>query len=159
VVPVSEWRADPGRVRQPADLYAGLATTRASGHQPGFLPAADRRSGPITEPSGPALTAAGDPSRLPPAGPGPTADPDPEESLQRMLVITGLLTAAGLTACLNVTRGIPDITARLSRPGGRDIRVIIDDDGFIELRFWASPASSPSQITTTVTRAIGVITA
>jgi hypothetical protein len=41
----------------------------------------------------------------------------------------------------------------------RDIRVIIDDDGYIELRFWASPDSSPSQITTTVTQAIGVITA
>ena len=40
VVPVSEWRADPGRVRQPADLYAALASTRASRHQPGCLPAA-----------------------------------------------------------------------------------------------------------------------
>ena len=75
-----------------------------------------------------------------------------------MLVITGLLTAAGLTACLNVTQDIPDITARLSSPGGRDIRVIIDDDGYIELRFWADPGTSPSRITTTVTRAISAIT-
>jgi hypothetical protein len=75
-----------------------------------------------------------------------------------MLVITGLLTAAGLTACLNVTRDIPDITARLPRPGRRDIRLIIDDDGYIELRFWASPGATPSQITTTLTRAISVIT-
>jgi hypothetical protein len=164
VVPVSEWRADPGRVRQPADLYAALASTRASGHQPGSLPAAGQKSEPITDPTGPAHTPAGVRPRLPPAGPGPAGparapEPDPEESLQRMLVITGLLTAAGLTACLTVTRDIPDVTARLGRPGGRDIRVIIDDNGYIELRFWASPGSSPSQITTTVTRAIGVITA
>jgi S-adenosyl methyltransferase len=158
VVPVSEWRPDPGRVRQPADLYASLAATRASGHQSGFPRAAGQRSEPITEPSSPALAPAGDPARLPPAGPGPAAEPDPEESLQRMLVITGLLTAAGLTACLNVTQDIPDVTARLYRPEGRDIRVIIDDDGYIELRFWADPGTSPSRITTTVTRAISAIT-
>jgi len=76
-----------------------------------------------------------------------------------MLVIAGLLTAAGLTAKLNVTRDIPDITARLSQPGGRDIKIIIDDDGYIEVRFWASPGTSPSQITTTLTRMISVVTA
>ena len=58
----------------------------------------------------------------------------------------------------NVTREIPDITARLPQPGGRDVTVVIDDDGYIELRFWASPGTTPSQITTTLTRAIGVIT-
>ena len=76
-----------------------------------------------------------------------------------MLVITGLLTAAGLTACLNVTQDIPDVTAQLSRPGGRDIKVIVDDDGYIELRLWTGPGTTPSEITTTVTRAITVLTA
>ena len=75
-----------------------------------------------------------------------------------MLVITGLLTAAGLTAYLHVTRDIPDVTARLPVPGGRDIRVIIDDDGYVELRFWADPGTTPSEITSTVTRAITAIT-
>ena len=164
VVPVSEWRADPGRVRQPADLYAALASTRASRHQPGCLPDTEQTPGPITDPTGPPHTPAGDQARLPPAGPelaGPAQapEPDPEESLQRMLVITGLLTAAGLTACLNVTRDIPDVTARLPVPGGRDIRVIIDDDGYVELRFWADPGATPSEITSMVTRAITVIAA
>ena len=75
-----------------------------------------------------------------------------------MLILTGLLTAAGLTAALNVTRETPDITARLPHPGGRDITIIIDDDGYIELRFWASPGTTPSQITTNLTRAISAIT-
>jgi hypothetical protein len=75
-----------------------------------------------------------------------------------MLILTGLLTAAGLIAALNVTREVPDITARLPQPGGRDITIVIDDDGYIELRFWASPGITPSQVTTTLSRAIGVIT-
>jgi hypothetical protein len=74
-----------------------------------------------------------------------------------MLVLTGLLSAAGLTASLNVTRDIPDVTARLPQPGGRDITVIVDDDGYIELRFWARPGATASEITTTLTRAIAVI--
>ena len=40
VVPVSEWRPDPGLIRQPADLYAVLATTRPSSYQCGSDPAA-----------------------------------------------------------------------------------------------------------------------
>jgi len=76
-----------------------------------------------------------------------------------MLVITGLLTAAGLTACLNVTRDIPDVTARLPVPGGRDIRVIIDDDGYVELRFWTDPGATPSEVASTVTRAVTVVAA
>ncbi len=76
-----------------------------------------------------------------------------------MLILTGLLSAAGLTACLNVTRDTPDITARLPQPGGHDITVIIDDDGYVELRYWASPGATSSEVATTITRAIAVLTA
>jgi len=122
-----------------------------------------------TDPAGPTSAPAGGLPRLPPAGPGPAADPDPgpdpdadpdadpEESLQRMLVITGLLTAAGLTARLNVTRDIPDVTAWLPQPGGRDIKIIIDDDGYIELRFWTSPGTTPSHVTRILTGAIAAL--
>jgi len=77
---------------------------------------------------------------------------DAEEALRRMIVLTGLLTASGLAACLNHTGGIPDITARLPGSGGKDIQVIIDDDGYIEIRYWASPQDTPEQITTTLIR-------
>jgi S-adenosyl methyltransferase len=151
VVPVSEWRPDPGLIRQPADLYAALATTRPSAYRCGSNPRHGVRSAPQTTPPGPG-----------PAQPAVTADnpdqEDPDEVMQRMLILTGLLTAAGLTAALNVTRETLDITARLPQPGGRDIAIIIDDDGYIELRFWASPGTTPSQITTTLTRAISAIT-
>ena len=126
-----------------------------------------------TDPAGPTSGPVGGLPRLSPAGPGQAADPDPdpdpepdpgrepgpdpEESLQRMLVITGLLTAAGLTACLNVTRDIPDVTAWLPQPGGRDIKIIIDDDGYIELRFWTSPGTTPSHVTRILTGAIAAL--
>ena len=149
VVPVSEWRPDPGLIRQPADLYAALATTRPSAYRCGSGPRRRARSAPQTPTPGPAQ----------PAARSANQDPeDPDEVVQRMLILTGLLTAAGLTAALNVTRETPDITARLPQPGGRDITIIIDDDGYIELRFWARPGTTPSQITTTLTRAISVIT-
>ncbi len=172
VVPVSEWRPEPGTVRQPADLYAALAATSPGRYQFGFLPAAGQKFEPLTDPSGPPSAPAGDLARLPPAARPPTtpaarpptspargADPGPEESLQRMLVITGLLTAAGLTACLNARRDIPGITAWLPRPGGRDIKITLDEDGYVELRFRTGASTTPGQLTTTLTRAIGVITA
>ena len=151
VVPVSEWRPDPGLVRQPADLYAALAATRPSAYRCGSGPMAGARSAPP-------VTATPRPAASGPAQPAGTPA-DPDVALQRMLVITGLLTAAGLTATLNVTRETPDITARLPQAGGRDITIIIDDDGYIELRYWTSPGATPSQVTTSVTRAISVITA
>ncbi|MGH3280926.1 MAG: hypothetical protein ACRDNW_17575, partial [Trebonia sp.] len=112
------------------------------------------RSAPLTAPPG--LAAAPGPAQ--PAATPADPDRDPDQALQRMLILTGLLTAAGLTAALNVTRETPGIMARLPQPGGRDITVIIDDDGYIELRYWASPDATPSQITTTLTRAVTAIT-
>jgi hypothetical protein len=154
VVPVSEWRPDPRLIRQPGDLYAALATIRPTAHRCGSDPAGRVRSAPITTPPGLAATLG--PAQ--PAGTPANPDPDPDETLQRMLILTGLLTAAGLTATLNVTRDTPDITARLPQPGGRDVTIIIDDDGYIELRYWARPGATPSQITATLTRAITAIT-
>jgi hypothetical protein len=152
VVPVSEWRPDPGLVRQPADLYAALAATRPGAYRCGPDPRPGVRAAPQTTPPGPgpAVAPANPDQENPDQG-------DPDEVMRRMLILTGLLTAAGLTAALNVTRETPDITARLPQPGGRDITVIIDDDGYIELRFWVSPGTTPSQITTTLTGAIRVI--
>lgn len=151
VVPVSEWRPDPGLIRQPADLYAALATTRPSAYQCGSDPMKGVRSALLTTSPRPAAACG-------PAQPAGTPA-DPDEVLQRMLIITGLLTAAGLTAALNVTRETPDITARLPQPGGRDLTIIIDDDGYIELRYWASPGATPGEVTTTITRALAVVTA
>jgi hypothetical protein len=140
VVPVGEWRPDPGLVRQPADLYAGLACIlRRHGCPPARAQWPADRKEPLMPDPVPATSQA-------PGG------ADAEEALRRMIVLTGLLTASGLAACLNHTGGIPDITARLPGSGGKDTQVIIDDDGYIEIRYWASPQDTPEQITTTLIR-------
>jgi hypothetical protein len=80
------------------------------------------------------VTGAGGPSRA--AGSG-------GETERRMRAITAGLTAAGLVSCLNVTRGVLDITATLERPGGKPSQVIIDEDGYIEVRYWNRPDATP----------------
>ena len=44
-------------------------------------------------------------------------------------------------------------------PGLRIGFLLIDDDGYVELRFWTDPGATPSEITSAVTRAITVIAA
>lgn len=38
-------------------------------------------------------------------------------------------------------------------------KFIVDDDGYIELRFWVSPGAAPEHVTTILTRAIAALTA
>ena len=73
-----------------------------------------------------------------------------------MLILTGLLTAAGLTAAQRHPRD-PRHHGPAAPAWRPHITIIIDDDGYIELRFWAGPGTTPSQFTTTLTRAISVI--
>ena len=51
-----------------------------------------------------------------------------------MRAIIAGLTDAGLAACLNEMRGVLDITATLDRPGGKASEVLVDEDGYVELR-------------------------
>jgi hypothetical protein len=139
----------------PAAVTSGVAAYNDA--VPGGITARSHREGPKTEQkTPPGLAAVREPAQPAPAPADP--EPDPDETLQRMLILTGLLTAAGLTAVLNVTRDTPDITARLPQPGGRDITIIVDDDGYIELRYWTRHGATPSQITAALTSAITAIT-
>ena len=86
--------------------------------------------------------------------PGPSG-----ETARRMRAITAGLTDAGLTACLNETRGVLDVTAALDRPGGKASEVLVDEDGYVELRYWNQPGSTPEQITLVIVRALAAIAA
>jgi hypothetical protein len=81
-----------------------------------------------------------------------------EQTEQRMRAIAAELTAAGLNAHVYQTSGVLDIAATLSRAGRKDSHVIIDEDGYVELRYWNDPAATPAQIAATITRALSVIT-
>jgi hypothetical protein len=56
-------------------------------------------------------------------------------------------------------RGVLDVTATLDRPGTRASEVIVDEDGYFELRYWNQPSATPEQITTVVVRALAAIAA
>src|ERR1700729_3548242 len=84
--------------------------------------------------------------------------PDPDAAA-RMHAIAAALTAAGLSAQVHVTRGVPDVTATWERPDAKAAEVIVDDDGYTELRYWNQPQATPSQVATVIVRALAAITA
>jgi hypothetical protein len=81
------------------------------------------------------------------------------ETARRMRAIMIGLTDAGLAACLNETRGVLDITATLDRPGGKASEVILDEDGYVEVRYWNHPGATPEHITLVIVRALAAIAA
>jgi hypothetical protein len=92
-----------------------------------------------------------------PSGAGPAAD-DPADPARRIRAVAAELTGAGLTTHLHETRAALDVTATLHRPGRKDAEVIVDEDGYVEIRYWNNPGATPAQITATISRALAVIT-
>jgi hypothetical protein len=78
---------------------------------------------------------------------------------QRMQAIAAGLTAAGLTARLHETAGVLDITATLGRPGGHATEVIVDEDHYVEIRYWNPPAAAPGDVTGVIAGVLAAITA
>lgn len=76
----------------------------------------------------------------------------------RMRAIAAELTTAGLHTDLHETRASVDITATAHRPGCREIEAIVDEDGYVELRYWTRPDATPAQVSGAITRAIYAIT-
>jgi hypothetical protein len=90
-------------------------------------------------------------------GAAPSAPRTPAQAAGWMREIAAELTAAGLTAQVNNTHSALDITAVLRRPGRRNIKIIIDDDGYAEIRYWNPPEATPAQIAITISRALTAI--
>ena len=76
----------------------------------------------------------------------------------RLHEIAAELTAIGLVTRLHRTRAGTDLTATLHSPGHRDIQVIVDEDGYTELRYWASLSGTPAAAVATIADAIAAIT-
>jgi hypothetical protein len=83
---------------------------------------------------------------------------DAGDTAQRMRAITVGLNAAGLDAHLYETRGVLDITATWHQPGGKDIHAIIDEDHYVEIRYWNDPAATPAQVAAVISRVLTVLT-
>jgi hypothetical protein len=69
---------------------------------------------------------------------------DPETSRHMRAITTGL--QAALTAYLHDTNGVLDISATVRRPGNKDTHVIVDDDLYVEIRYWNRPWTPPERV-------------
>ena len=83
------------------------------------------------------------------ADPGTTA---------RMRATAAVLAAAGLDAKVHSTRGVLDITASLHQASGRSAEVIVDEDGYAEIRYWNAAGATPAQVVAVITAALAAVT-
>lgn len=84
---------------------------------------------------------------------------DAGDTARAMRAIAAGLEAAGLTAHLHDIRGVLDITASLDRPGAKEVGVVVDEDGYVEMRYWNHPGATPEHVTTVIVRALAAIAA
>ena len=75
----------------------------------------------------------------------------------RMRQIAEGLRAAGLDVRLQQTRAGWDLAAVLAQPGNRESEAVLDDDGYVELRYWNPPGATPAQIAEVITRALAAV--
>jgi hypothetical protein len=76
---------------------------------------------------------------------------------ERMQAIAEGLRTAGLTVRVQQTRAGWDLTGVLERPGGRASEVVLDEDGYAELRFWHPLVAAPAEVAEVITRALAVL--
>jgi hypothetical protein len=83
-----------------------------------------------------------------------TADASPSAAHDdRLDDIAAGLGEAGLTVHLDQTADGQHVTATWSPPGRKEIEVIVDEDLYIELRWWADPAATPPGLVRAITAA------
>jgi hypothetical protein len=80
-----------------------------------------------------------------------------QDTAARMHAIAAELQTAGFTARVHETRGVLDLTGSLHRPGGREIEVLVDQDGYAEIRYWNLPAATPAEIAATIVGALSAV--
>ena len=83
--------------------------------------------------------------------------PDAEDTVWRMRAIAGELALAGLATSLHESRASIDVTATFTAGGQREAEVIVDEDAYVEMRFWHDPQATPAQIAALITSALTAI--
>jgi hypothetical protein len=75
-----------------------------------------------------------------------------------MREIAGGLAAVGFDARLHETRTCVDLTATYRVTGRRDFVAVLDEDGYVELRYWTEPGATPAQVAAAISRVLAAIT-
>jgi hypothetical protein len=89
---------------------------------------------------------------------GGSASEEITPAAERMDAVAAGLRAAGLVVGLHETDGLLDVTATLRLPGRREIEVIADDDGYVQVSWWCPAGALPEQVTASVGRVVAAIT-
>ena len=75
-----------------------------------------------------------------------------------MRAIEAEFAACGLTTHLTDARAGLDLSAILSPSGKREAEIWVDENGYVEVRYWSPPGASPPEIAATALRALRAIT-
>ena len=81
-----------------------------------------------------------------------------ENTGERLRVIGAELSAAGLAIQLHHTPAGLALTATLHHSSRRETDVIVDEDGYTELHYWADPAATPAQAANAIVTALAAVT-
>lgn len=84
--------------------------------------------------------------------------PTAEEKLWRMRAIACELSLAGLDTHIHEAFTSIDVTATFRASGQRETEAIVDDDGYVELRFWTDPEATPADVSALITQAVTAVT-
>jgi hypothetical protein len=76
-----------------------------------------------------------------------------------MRAVAAQLSAAGLASVVHETSAGLELTATSHGPGRREIEVVVDEDGYAELRWWAALGATPADVAAVISRAIASVTA
>jgi hypothetical protein len=85
-------------------------------------------------------------------------DEEAKAVVRRMRAIEAEFAAEGLTTHLTDARAGLDLSAVLSPSGTREAEIWVDEEGYVEVRYWSPPGASAAQITATALRALRAIT-
>lgn len=89
-------------------------------------------------------------------------DPTPiaaAHTVKRMRAIAAELAAAGLHTRLYQSPGSVDVTAIRPQGRRRGMEAVVDEDNYVELRYWHPADATPAQIAAVITQAMDTITA
>jgi hypothetical protein len=85
-------------------------------------------------------------------------DKGAQEVTARMRAIESVFASNGLTTHLTDARAGLDLSAVLSPSGKREAEIWVDENGYVEVRYWSPQGSTAEQIATVALRALHAIT-
>jgi uncharacterized protein involved in type VI secretion and phage assembly len=85
-------------------------------------------------------------------------DEEAQPVTARMRAIEAVFASNGLTTHLTDARAGLDLTAVLNPSGMREAEIWLDEDGYVEVRYWSPEGSTPEQIASAALRALSAVT-